>query len=231
MLNIYKITAYMGIIVILMSFCLFSIFPSRPANLDKKGMFTPIIIFEFAQTFEDINMLFGTEDSLERRNFIRSMDLGNWLDFIYMIMYSCFLACFCYACIENTGLKLFKICLAITPIIFLGDLFENIQLLGITQKISTKDFASELIYLQVFTWIKWGGLCIFSLLLSLYFIKGSLFSKIIGINGITCFILGICSFFYPSVINEIFTISIAFLFMLLIIYCFFINKIAPNRLY
>ncbi|MCP4669407.1 MAG: hypothetical protein GY849_23995, partial [Deltaproteobacteria bacterium] len=53
-----------------------------------------------------------------------------------------------------------------------------------------------------------------------YFIKGSAYSKMIAMMGVVTFVLALLSFIHRSVLNEIFAIAVAIMFLLMIIYCF-----------
>jgi hypothetical protein len=159
---------------------------------------------------------------------VASMDLGNRLDYAYMLMYSMFLLLFSITCAKMTQNSYYYAGALIALVVLAGDAMENVQLLGITANLTNGDFSPYLKPLYLFTWIKWGGLALIFFILSFWFFKGSLFSKIISATGIISFILGIAAFLNRSILNEFFALSVALMFVLMIIYCFTYRKIAGH---
>ncbi|MEA3470991.1 MAG: hypothetical protein U9R24_04685 [Thermodesulfobacteriota bacterium] len=215
-------TGFIGIAVILMSIVLMTVFPSHSPSMPK-GFFTPIIAFEFIESPEEIYQLFGEKDSQEREDMVGAMDRGNRLDFIYMLLYSSFLFAFSIQCSKDRRQKIFYLGGFISVIILAGDFMENLQLLGITSKLPDGVFEGELLALKIFTWQKWGGIATIFLVLVPYFIRGNLFAKIIALWGIFVFFTGVMAYLHRSVLNEIFSLSVAIMFLLMIVYSF-INK-------
>jgi len=212
-------TGYLGLAVIAMSILLLFIFPAKAPSLPE-GFFTPIIAFEFAQTKTDVMQIFGGTDLSVCKQMVDAMDLGNRLDYVYMCLYSAFLFMFSVKCAKVFRKKYFYLCALLSLTVLTGDALENVQLLGITAKIASGDFNTQLHLLHIFTWIKWSGIAVIFLGLSLWFFKGRGFSKIIGMTGVISFVLGTAAYLHRSVINEIFSFSVAIMFILMIIYCF-----------
>ena len=80
---------------------LLMVFPSKaPWMMD--GFFTPVIAFEFIQSQSEVYQLFGLPGSLDQlpmgqmmsqemtQAMIKAMDLGNRLDYIFMVLYTLF---------------------------------------------------------------------------------------------------------------------------------------------
>jgi len=123
-----------------------------------QGYSSFIVAFEFARCIQDVfNLLqtFSAED-------IGKIDIGNYLDFGFMISYSLLLG---YLFVKSA--KIFKkrwliIGIPLAIIIFIGDLFENIILLRITHIYVANLDESEIVQLvdklQIITWVKWGSL-------------------------------------------------------------------------
>jgi hypothetical protein len=199
-------TGYLGLAVIMMSVLLLFVFPPKAPSLPE-GFLTPIIAFEFIQTKTEVIEMFGGENITMRNEMARAMDLGNRLDYVYT----------CTRLSEN---KYYYAGAVLALAVLAADALENVQLLGITVNIATGNFDSQLRLLHLFTWIKWGGIALIFLTLSPWFLKGGRFSKMIGITGIISFILGVSAYMNRSVINEIFSLSVALMFILMIIYCF-----------
>lgn len=215
----FKKIGFLGIGVILMSLVLMAVFPTTaPWMMD--GFFTPIIAFEFIGTTEEVFQFFGSPDSPEYDPMIEAMDLGNRLDFIYMVLYSLFLLLFARQCVKLTGNRLFYLSMGLALVVLIGDFLENLQLLEITSKLSSGNFEEELQYLRIFTWQKWGGLTVYFVTLLPYFFEGGPFSKILSGMGVGLFVFGEIAYMHRSVLNEILGLSIAVMFVLMIIYCF-----------
>jgi hypothetical protein len=219
----FKKIGFLGLIVIAMSIMLTTVFPSKtPWMMD--GFLTPIMAFEFVQSQNEVNQLFGLTDLPEQQSItqsiIRDMNFGNQLDYIYMVLYASFLFFFSLVCAGITGQKQYYAASIISIVILFADAFENIQLLSITSKINHLDFTKELTLLHRFTWVKWGGLAIFFLILVPYFIKGRIYSKLIAFAGSLSFILSVLAYFNRSVLNELMGLSVALMFIMMIIYCF-----------
>ncbi len=215
----FKKIGFIGAAVLVMSIVLLFVFPSEAPWL-MDGFFTPIIAFEFVETPGEVQQMFGPINSPERENMVGAMDSGNRLDYIYMVLYSLFLFTFSIQCARERKSGLFYIGAILAVVALAGDFLENRQLLGITSKLGSGDFGAELHYLNIFTWLKWGGLSMIFLILTAYFIKGNLYSKIVGLLGCLPFILAVLAWAHRSILNEIFALSLALMFVLSIVYCF-----------
>ena len=221
-------TGYLGLAVIVMSVLLLFVFPPKAPSLPE-GFLTPIIAFEFIKTKSEVIRMFGGENIMVRNEMAHAMDMGNRWDYAYMCLYSAFLLMFSVTCAKLSGNKYYYAGAALALAVLAADGLENIQLLGITANISTGNFDSQLRLLHVFTWIKWGGIALIFLTLSPWFFKGGHFSKIIGLTGMIISILGVSAYMNHSVINEIFSLSVAMMFILVIIYCFTYKDHPPAR--
>jgi len=200
-----------------------SVFPSRSPSLPA-GFFTPIIAFEFIESPEEVYQLFGEKNSRERQDMVRAMDRGNRLDFIYMLLYSSFLFFFSIQCSREMGVKIFYLGALLALIVLAGDFMENLQLLGITSKLQGGIFNGELMALKIFTWQKWGGIATIFLVLVPYFVRGKLFAKIIALWGLGVFFIGAMACLERSVLNEFFSLSVAIMFLLMIVYSFIVTR-------
>ena len=139
------------------------------------GFSTPILAFEFVETEQEVIDLFGSDPAV-RAELVRRFDLGNWVDFLYMLLYAGLLFLFAVQLVRvnasteqgRSGRFLYYIPAFLAVVIFAGDLLENIQLLRITANLDG-EYGRQLTLLPIFTWIKWGGLAIYFLLLTPYF--------------------------------------------------------------
>ena len=218
---------FLGLLVIGMGSVLLMVFPSKaPWMMD--GFFTPIIAFEFIQSKSEVYQLFGSPGSVDQLSMIKAMDLGNRLDYIFMVLYASFLFFFSFVCAKNTGQRYYYAASFLSLVILIADAIENIQLLRITSKIIHHDFGKELFFLHWFTWIKWGGITIVFLILAPYFFKGRIYSKVIAALGISSFILYIFAYFNRSILNEFLGLSVSLMFLMMIVYSF-IFRAEPEK--
>ena len=65
-----------------------------------------------------------------------------------------------------------------------------------------------------------GGISIFFLILIPYFFKGRIYSKFIAAVGILSFIISVLAYFNRSVLSELMGLSVALMFIMMIVYCF-----------
>ncbi len=215
----FRNSGLLGIAVIAMSVVLMLISPSKKPEMPE-GFFTPIIAFEFMQTPQEVQQLFGPPDSSEREDMVWKMTVKNWIDFLYMLLYASFSGLFCVTFARHTHSKILCSGAMLAIVVLLADFLENLQLLGIMAKLPTGQFEQELRLLHLFTWLKWGGLALMFVLLAPYLLQGTLFSKIIGGWGIAAAILAVAAYLHRSVLTEIFCLAVALMFVLLIVWCF-----------
>jgi hypothetical protein len=219
----FRTVGFIGLVVVLVSLVLTGIFP-KEALVMPEGFKTPILAFEFVKTNQEIINLFGTEDEV-RADLVQAFDLGNWVDFVYMVLYSAFLFRFAATAVTQSRRKLFYVGSLLAGVILLGDLLENIQLLQITAVIDSGNFNQQLALLPIFTWVKWGGLALYFLLLSPYFfLAEATFPRLIGIAAILTFALGGSAFLSRSALNEYYALSVALMFVLIIGYSFWYKE-------
>lgn len=196
------------------------------------GFQTPIIYFEFVKTVEETRQLFGmTNGLLPDDKLIHQMDFGNKVDFIYALVYSLFLFLFAGELMKISGKKLFVAVMILAVLAFIADCLENVKLITITENLESGSFQNELDALFVFTWIKWGSLALSFVILSEWFFRGKIISAIFAFFGWVPMILGILAYKMPGFYNELFALSIMFMFIALIVYSFiYKNPKAVNEL-
>ncbi len=150
------------VFVIVMGF----LFPKYESN----GFGSFIIAFEFAKTPFDINALL---EPLSRDE-VRKVNIGNYIDYGFMITYTVFLITSFWRCSEQLNKKFIKTGIYIAMIVLIADFIENIFLLKLTDNYvnisSQSDMISNLYYLKIFTWIKWFSLSIlFTVFYSIFY--------------------------------------------------------------
>ncbi len=213
-------TAYVGIVLMLLGLFLMSSFPKYVPYM-AEGFQTPIIYFEFVQTVEEAQQIFGmTGGLLPDDNLIQKMDFANKIDFLYAIVYSLFLFLFAQKLMKISGKKIFAAVMVLAVLAMVTDWLENIKLISITENLASGSFQNHLDALFVFTWIKWGSLALSFVILSEWFFRGKIISTIFAFLGWIPLVLGILAFKMPGFYNELFAKSIMFMFVALIIYSF-----------
>jgi hypothetical protein len=179
-----------------------------------------IIAFEFTRTPADLHSLFNgfTDDTF------RNIDIGNFIDFGFMIIYTLFLILFFQKAASTFNKKWLLTGIPFALIVLLADVVENIYLLKITALYTPEISDSELIpllnKLHFFTWIKWGGLALIFALFSVRSMGRKILKHIEGV----VFIIPVLLIFWalsndPMGVSR-FTLSIALAFFLLLFYCF-----------
>jgi len=215
----FLIPSLFGLAVILVSVISLIVFPqTSPGQIE--GLRTPIIAFEFAETVEEINTLFGPDGSAERATMVRKMDQGNMLDFLYMLLYSGFLVSFAVAANKQRPMGLWLVAVGLALLALVGDVLENLQLFQITNNLESGEFVDSLTRLHWFTWLKWGSLAFYFLVIGTWFLGNGRFGKVIAAVAELTFLLGLFAFVARGFITEIFTLSVALTFLLMIIHCF-----------
>jgi hypothetical protein len=215
----YLVPGFIGLAVILVSVISLFVFPqTSPGQIE--GLRTPIIAFEFAETVAEINTLFGTNASAEQAEMIRKMDQGNRLDYLYMLLYSGFLFSFALLAARQSGQKWVVAGAVLAVLALVGDALENVQLLTITANLQSGEFGDALTRLHWFTWLKWGSLAGYFLLIAIWFWENGRYAKLISIIGILTFLLGLIAFGQRGLATELFALSVALMFLLMIIFCF-----------
>ncbi|MFN2151762.1 MAG: hypothetical protein ACK2T5_09220, partial [Anaerolineales bacterium] len=200
----FLIPGLIGIAVIFVSVINLMVFPQTlPGQIE--GIRSPIIAFEFAETVAEINTLFGSAGSPERANMVRQMNQGNTLDYLYMLLYSGFLFSFSWTAAKQSGKKWLYLGAVLAVLALLGDALENVQLLTITANLESGDFGDALARLHWLTWLKWGSLALYFLVMTRWFLENGRYAKLIAITGILTFLLGLASFMQRGAITELFT--------------------------
>lgn len=164
----FLVPGVIGLAVITLSLINMMLFPQTALG-QIEGIRSPIIAFEFAETKEEINTLFGVNGAPEQADFIRKMDQGNRLDYLYMLLYSGFLFSFALLAGKQTGQKWVYAGAVLAALALVGDALENVQLLTITANLQSGDFVEALARLHWFTWLKWGSLALYFLLMAGWF--------------------------------------------------------------
>jgi hypothetical protein len=223
----FLIPGLIGLAVILVSVISLIVFPqTSPGQI--KGFRSPIIAFEFAETDEEINTLFGADGSPEQAEMVRKMDQGNNLDYLYMLLYSGFLLSFSLLAARQSGQKWVYIGAGLAVLALVGDALENVQLLTITTNLQSSNFLEALKRLHWFTWLKWGSLALYFLVMAGWFWGNGRFGKLMATIGIINCLLGLTAFIQRGLLTEPFTLFVALMFLLMIIFCFTTKEVSSE---
>ncbi len=179
-----------------------------------------IVAFEFANTPEQIHMLLNGLDSKT----IRKINIGNYIDFGFMLTYSLFLFLFFKKGIGIFGKKWLAAGMVISGLILCADFAENLCLLKVTSIYSFNINDSELVpvlkLLHLFTWIKWLGLAIIFALYSIKLLGRKIVSNIGGIVLMSPILLSFWALTMDPMGISRFTLSIFLGFLILVFYSF-----------
>ncbi len=176
-----------------------------------------IVAFEFVESASQVNLLLG----ILSPEGLKGMDIGNYIDYVFMLVYSAFLFSFWKRSFQFRGGPTLRFGYLLIGLALIGDALENVQLLALTTAYErSATFQPFLDRLQIFTWVKWEALAILFAGISTVMLSRGVFSKIIGALLLVPFLLSLGAFGGTAVQVGWFTQSIFVAFLLLVIYCF-----------
>jgi hypothetical protein len=155
------------------------------------------------------------------------MDRVNRLDFLYIALYGGCLLAFALTCFRLTGERVYLLAATLAIAIMAADILENVQLLAITRQLSARPIDGLLARLRLFTWLKWGGLTLWFLLMRFYFQRAGRFGRVIGLVCLLPLLLGVAAFVWPGLLSELFALAIGLLFLLLTVYAWRFQRPTP----
>ncbi len=208
--RLFFLSGIFGIGALAMTLILSLVGPRSTGPLPP-GFVTPVMAFEFAATEQEVWQLFQPPGSAA------AMDRVNRWDFLFMAFYCLMLGAFALAAAHRSGHPGFYFAAALAPVILLADALENVQLLALTYgtTLDGGSLVNELERLRLFTWLKWGGLAAYFLLLLPYFrMMGGRWRALELLFGLPA-ILALVAAFYRGLANELMALSIGLLFVVL----------------
>jgi hypothetical protein len=224
--RLFLISGILGLGALVMTLVLALIGPRQVGSLPA-GFITPVMAFEFAEEADEVAQLFAPDGSMA------AMDQVNRWDFLYMTLYGLFLSAFALACAGQTGNRYFYIPAVLALLIPLADAMENVQLLAVTRMLSEdgvspilESLSPLLSRLRLFTWLKWGGLAVYFLLLNPYFRGLSSRWRWVWIVGLLPALLAVVALVARGLPNELMALAIGLMFLLLTFYAW---REAPNK--
>lgn len=192
-----------------------------------------IIAFEFAKTPEQITALFDlltpAEDatsSLSVAEKITGLNIGNYIDFFFMLTYSSFLFLFFKKAALHYNLKWLKLAMPLAILAFISDIGENVFLLKIANAYpETTKITEALSVLPFFVWTKWLALALICALGSIAFLLGKrLITKLLAFVLIIPIILGVMALVTQAALMiDGFAVSIFIGIGILVLSCFWLK--------
>lgn len=213
-----------GVLLIIVALVLMFVNP-KPENNLPQGFFTPIIAFEFIQSPDEVNHFF---DVANNKEYIQSMLSGNWIDYGFMLLYSCLIFCVARYILKESDNKSMYLAMLFAVLMLVADALENYQIYLIVSNFESENISSYLNWLSIFTWLKWSSIAASFLLFSPYFLERNLFHKTIGLICLLPFLLCIAAFIQHGILNEIFALSVVIVFVVLIIFVFMTKTTASK---
>jgi hypothetical protein len=154
--------------VLVLSVVLLRIMPDRPVAANVPGFTSPVVGFELASTPAHVLGILGGPDAPARAEAVRRMDVGNTIDFVYMLAYPALYAgiVLFLAARGRVGKRLTGLLLLLPPLMTLGDALENLQLFKLSATTDPAAMAGPLASLQAFTRLKWYAIYLESALIA-----------------------------------------------------------------
>ncbi len=149
-----------GAAVLLLSIVMLVIFPAAPVERNVPGFVSPVVGFELASTPEHVFGILGAPDSPARPEAVRAMNLGNRVDFLFMVAYPALYVGIVLLLRARGRLPagIGRFLLFLPVVMWLGDLLENRQLLQLAGMTDPATMAEPLTRLRPFTTMKWHAL-------------------------------------------------------------------------
>jgi hypothetical protein len=146
-----------GTVVIVLMLAFLVIMPATPVRPDPRGIASPILSFELASAPDHVFDVLGRPGEAVRADAVRRVDLGNYLDFIFMIAYPALFAGIAlllgsHGSLSRAGSTAVVV---LAVVMALGDALENRELLLLSGMTDGGAMQPSLTRLQVFTRIKW----------------------------------------------------------------------------
>ena len=214
---------YIGLIGLLIlggAYWLKNIYPDEAPYLAPRFS-SPIVFFQFIQSPVEVTDFFGLTDyDFNSEKLIGQMDLGNRLDFGFAFIYCTFFFFFFKLLAEESEKGWYKAGMFLALLAFIGDVFENMQLLGITANLQSGELETHIKLLAIFTWLKWGSLAIGFAIYGLWLMKLEGVLRLMGYVAWVPLVFGIMAFMRRGLMTELFTRSVNIVFFVAISYCF-----------
>lgn len=207
-------TILFGILVLLLGLALMFINPTVVGQLPE-GFFSPIIALEFMKNTADLERFFDLPNAEQVKS---EFFLGNQVDFVFPFAYSIFIILCSRLMYLETKAKALWLVIPIGCLVIYSDIFENLNIAEILTMQQYQNAGLILDQLQIYTWLKWGGLSAIMLILSMYFFQGSWIKKLLGLFLFATFGLAIPAVLLGGIYCEIMALMIMVCFIGLFIF-------------
>ena len=149
-----------GTAIVVLNVLMLAVFPSKPVRENVPGFINPVIGFELASSPAHVFGILGEPNAPERAEAVRKMDLGNRIDFLYMISYAALYAgiALLLAARGNMPNAVATVLLALAALMWAGDLLENRELLYLSGTVEPSAMTDSLGRLRGFTTLKWHAI-------------------------------------------------------------------------
>ena len=157
-----------GTAALLLTVAFLVILPAKPVHENIAGFTNPMLSFELASQPEHVFGVLGRPNDPGRDDAVRRIDLGNYIDFLFMIAYPTLFAGIALL-LESHGSirrRTRRTVVALAVVMAVGDALENSQLLVLSGATDPATMVPYLARLQVFTRIKWYAIFIACALLA-----------------------------------------------------------------
>lgn len=149
-----------GAAVLVLSIVMLAIFPTAPVLSNVPGFTSPVVGFELASEPAHVFNILGDPAAPERPEAVRRMNLGNRIDFAFMIAYSALyfgIALLLRARGRVDGMLAYGL-MVLPFVMWFGDLMENRELLTLATLTDPAAMMGPLARLRPFTIMKWHAL-------------------------------------------------------------------------
>lgn len=203
-----------GAAIVGLTVVMLRVFPAGPVEQNVPGFASPVIGFELASTPEHVFGILGHPGNPSRPEAILRMDRGNRVDFLFMIAYPSLYVGIVLLLRARDRLPagLARLLLVLPLGMWLGDLLENRELLGLSGLTEPAAMAGGLARLRIFTTMKWHALFGASALLAYPIWQDRSWWRYAGIAFGVAALTGFCSVaVLPAIEVAAYLLSLAWL--------------------
>jgi hypothetical protein len=151
-----------------LSVILLAVMPSHPVTANVPGFTSPVIGFELASEPAHVLGILGTPGMPARAETVRRMDLGNRIDFLFMVAYPALYVGIALLLAARGRVRgaTARVLLFLPVLMALGDALENRQLLVLSATVDPAAMTAPLAALGLFTRLKWYAIYLESALVA-----------------------------------------------------------------
>ena len=145
---------------------LLTVMPARPVTANVPGFGSPVLGFELASTPAHVFGILGAPGAPERAEMVRRMDLGNEIDFAFMMAYPALYVGITLLLMAHGRVRgpVAIVMLVLPVLMWLGDTLENRQLLVLSSTVDPNAMPGPLATLGMWTRVKWYAIFVESAL-------------------------------------------------------------------